>query len=97
VDLYKAHEDAKSTIYVLESIDAATKFMDAVIYHRGRLERRDDNRWELTHNALLYRRELFQAAKLRTLSTNQRLQDALNLVSVPSPSCLGNQSHFANG
>ncbi|KAL6401224.1 hypothetical protein AUP68_16953 [Ilyonectria robusta] len=84
LDFRRPHVIAKDTIYMLEGLDAALLCLESVS-SRHRTFRENNpcglhtDEWENTEQSLEYRKQLFHSTKLRTTSTNQRMQTAINL------------------
>ena len=81
IDFYKVHAVAKNAIYIIESLDAALRSLDgAIARHTDMSNQHPSPIWRATHDALLYRKELFHSTGLRMSSAHQRLRNAINLV-----------------
>ncbi|KAM5517581.1 hypothetical protein FOXYSP1_04533 [Fusarium oxysporum f. sp. phaseoli] len=90
IDFRRPHIIAKDTIYMLEVLDAAILCLESVSNRHHALRENNSSRfntdkWENTEQSLEYKKQLFHSTKLRILSTNQRMQTAINLVSSASP------------
>jgi hypothetical protein len=84
VDLNELHGIAKNLIFMLESLDAALRALDAAIASHCETRHACSEMWRATHSSLLYRRELFHATRLRILSVDNRVKNIINLVSPSS-------------
>ncbi|KAH7120255.1 hypothetical protein B0J13DRAFT_162132 [Dactylonectria estremocensis] len=83
-DFRRPHVIAKDTIYMLEGLDAALLCLESVSNRHHALRENNacglnTDEWENTEQSLEYRKQLFHSTKLRTSSTNQRMQTAINL------------------
>ena len=84
IDLVLAHAVAKNAIYRIEGIDAVLRSLDAALacHEKSALSARDRDvaAWEKAQTALLYRKELFHSIRLRSLSSQSRIQNIIQLV-----------------
>jgi len=82
IDLVLAHAVAKNAVFSIEGLDAVLRALDmAITYHEDGEPPQDRNlAWKRTHKALLYRRELFHSTRLRSLSSQNRIQNIISLV-----------------
>ena len=84
IDLVLAHAVAKNAIYRIEGIDAVLRSLDAALacHEESAPSPRDREvaAWKKAQTALLYRRELFHSIRLRSLSSQSRIQNIIQLV-----------------
>ncbi|KAH7244534.1 uncharacterized protein BKA55DRAFT_574050 [Fusarium redolens] len=85
IDFRRPHIIAKDTIYMLEVLDAAILCLESVSNRHHALRENNSSgfntdKWENTEQSLEYKKQLFHSTKLRILSTNQRMQTAINLL-----------------
>ena len=88
-DLHLLHTNAKSTTFMVEALDAATRATEmALASHENRRGHRNRGQgrkalWRKVHESLRYRQELFHSTRLTMLSTQSRVQNAISLVCTP--------------
>ena len=81
INFYEVHAVSKNVMYVIEGLDAALRSLDCAIERHSRLyEQYRSQIGRTTHDALLYRREMFHSTRLRMSSAQQRLGNIINLV-----------------
>src|SRR5690349_8598736 len=84
IDLVLAHAVAKNAIYRVEGIDAVLRSLNmALACHEESAPAAQDRSvvaWQRAQKALVYRKELFHSTKLRSLSSQSRVQNIIELV-----------------
>ena len=80
LDLHQIHTSAKNAIFMLEALDAAIRLVDMALLGHESLRQRSGEVWENTHRRLRHRNELFQSTKLRTVSSQARIKNTVDLV-----------------
>jgi hypothetical protein len=72
----------KNAVFLIEGLDAAMSLVEmAIVFHRGALLNTATPAWRNAEQALLRRKELFNATRLRSRSQHSRIQNVINLVS----------------
>lgn len=90
LDLYRIHTSAKNAIFMIEALDAAIRLSDMALFDHETLCQRGSRVWENTHRLLRHRNELFHSTKLRTVSSQTRIKNTVDLVRYSSnPSVTG--------
>ncbi|KAK4234186.1 hypothetical protein C8A03DRAFT_47425 [Achaetomium macrosporum] len=79
LDLHRIHTNAKNAIFMIEALDAAIRAVDAALADHEVLGQRRDKVWENTHLHLQYCRELFHSTRLRTVSSQARIKNTVDL------------------
>jgi hypothetical protein len=93
VDLGRIHMDAKNVIFMIEGLDAAIRSLEVAIeaYNDfGAQEKiKEQPLWITTLRSLKYRREMFQATRLKIISCQARIKNTIDLVS-----CISTDIHL---
>jgi len=80
INLQRLHNRASNAIFAIEALDAAIRVADLALQHHEAFSPGTRTaRWHNTHRALGYCAELFQTARLRTLSSAARVDNIVNL------------------
>jgi hypothetical protein len=80
LDLHRIHTNAKNAIFMVEALDAAIRIVDLALSDHELSGRRGDKVWENTNLRLQHRRELFHSTRLRTISSQARIKNTVDLV-----------------
>ncbi|KAK4118233.1 hypothetical protein N657DRAFT_694550 [Parathielavia appendiculata] len=79
LDLHRLHTSLKNAIFMLEGLDAAIRLVELALLEHESPRRRRGQVWENTHRLLRHRGELFQSTKLRTVSSQARVKNSIDL------------------
>ncbi|KAK3311096.1 uncharacterized protein B0T15DRAFT_520372 [Chaetomium strumarium] len=80
LDLHRIHTNAKNAIFMIEALDAAIRIVDlALSDHELSGQGGGGKVWQNTHLLLQHRRELFHSTRLRTVSSQARIKNTVDL------------------
>ena len=84
LDLHRIHTSAKDAIFMLEALDTAIRSVDMALSAHMALpgSQAREGMWENTHRLLRHRSELFHSTRLRTLSSQERIRNTVDLVRI---------------
>ncbi len=81
IDLHRIHTSAKNAVFMIESLDSAIRLVDAALSdHEEWCGDKGSRAWLNIHRRLRHRGELFQSSRLRTVSSQARIKNTVDLV-----------------
>ena len=80
LDLHRIHTNTKNAVFMIEALDAAIRLVGAVLSDHEMYGQRGNRVWENTHRRLRHRSELFHSTRLRTVSSQGRIKNTVDLV-----------------
>jgi len=80
VDLSVLHTVAKNAIFMIEGLNAVLRTLDSATASHADATHNTSRHWKNIHRSLRYRAELFQSTMLRTVSSQERIKNVIDLV-----------------